>query len=312
MRSGLIVMGRAEPVETHAGVEAATPWVSIPLAAMVRASRGATFGPAPQELYEFVWMLEGHGEWRSDGVSCSLAPGSVLLLQPGMNGGFLWDRSQHSVHGFCHFHILAPPPGLPPPTSWPLIQRLAPATLSFFTHLAWLHTERPAGWVAMEEQWLQQILVSYVCAAFPTAAPPVAMDSALSRAVSRIADEWRRLPLRHIAVEELASAAIVSRIHLYRLFMAHFELGPADLLRLTRLERCAGMLRTSTMSIQAVSEAGGFASAFHFSAAFKAAFGKSPSAFRRDHIDGEDHQHVPQYHAVQRLAGQIWPDEWWL
>ncbi len=59
-----------------------------------------------------------------------------------------------------------------------------------------------------------------------------------------------------------------------------FSLTPARVYQIARLRKAQGMIRSLSLSIEAVAEQCGFASRSQFTAAFKAEFGMSPSAVR--------------------------------
>jgi transcriptional regulator GlxA family with amidase domain len=80
--------------------------------------------------------------------------------------------------------------------------------------------------------------------------------------------------------EELARLAGLSLRQLERLFSAHLGETIGECYLRIRLEKAAELLRNTGMTITAVSVACGFQNGSHFSHAFKACFGKPPSAER--------------------------------
>src|SRR4029450_6736283 len=66
---------------------------------------GATFGPRRLEDFEFVWLLQGTGDWRYELVSISLGPTSFLLGRPGITDSFIWDRTSPTRHASLHFRL---------------------------------------------------------------------------------------------------------------------------------------------------------------------------------------------------------------
>jgi len=80
---------------------------------------------------------------------------------------------------------------------------------------------------------------------------------------------------------ELATLAGLSLRQLERLFSAHLGETIGECYLRIRLEKAAELLRNTGMAITAVSVACGFQNASHFSRAFKARFGRPPSAQRR-------------------------------
>ena len=82
-------------------------------------------------------------------------------------------------------------------------------------------------------------------------------------------------------VDWLADEVGVSRRHLRRRLEAVVGEAPAELIRRLRLERASQLLAAGSGTVAEVAYSVGFKSPSHFSAAFRKAFGISPS----EHID---------------------------
>jgi AraC family transcriptional regulator len=83
-----------------------------------------------------------------------------------------------------------------------------------------------------------------------------------------------------LTLDQLASEACVSRFHFARLFRNKVGQSPFRFLSGIRLEAARRMLITSDLSAAEVGAACGYRTASHFSAAFCARHGLSPTAFR--------------------------------
>lgn len=81
------------------------------------------------------------------------------------------------------------------------------------------------------------------------------------------------------SVEQIASELGISRVHLSRKLKALNAASPSDMIKSRRMEAAAEMLRSGERNMPSVAAACGFSSAAYFSAAFKAFYGVSPSAF---------------------------------
>lgn len=99
----------------------------------------------------------------------------------------------------------------------------------------------------------------------------------LARAVRYIGEHLRE----PVSVETLASELAVSRTTLGALFRGHFAASPRDYWNARRMELADYQLRHSQLSIKEISWLLGYASQFHFTAAFTRRTGRSPSAVRR-------------------------------
>jgi transcriptional regulator GlxA family with amidase domain len=82
-------------------------------------------------------------------------------------------------------------------------------------------------------------------------------------------------------MHELAKLAGVSLRQLERLFAQHLHETVTERYLRIRLEKAAELLRKTGLSVTAVGVACGFQSSSHFSRAFKAHYGMTPSSERR-------------------------------
>ena len=85
-----------------------------------------------------------------------------------------------------------------------------------------------------------------------------------------------------LELAQLAAVAGVGTRQLNRLCRAHFETSVGALYRRVRLEKARALLERSALPIGEVARATGFPSAAHFARRFGAAYGATPSAWRRD------------------------------
>lgn len=250
---------------------------------------GATFGPRVMRDYEFVWVLTGDVIWHCDGQDFPLPPGTLLLARPGMRDGFTWDPRLPTRHGFVHFRILRRSRGLPSEATWPQLRHLAAGDVlpHLFRHLAWLQSHRPPAWEALAEATLAQALVAFVTGASGTVGEDDPGSTPLiDRAFSEVHRRWGDGPRHPIPVEALARAVGVSRGHLIRVFRIALGVGPAEAIRLVRLDRAASLLGRTNLRIQDIASAVGFDDPFHFSKAFHQAYGCAPRTFRQRCADG--------------------------
>lgn len=81
-------------------------------------------------------------------------------------------------------------------------------------------------------------------------------------------------------LDDLAKISGMSRSLFAERFAEAFDRPPMDLLKQIRLHRAAHLLRSTTLPIQVIAMAVGYASRSYFSRAFRAAFGRDPKAFR--------------------------------
>lgn len=100
---------------------------------------------------------------------------------------------------------------------------------------------------------------------------------AVQHAIERIVDGLDRA----IPLESLARGACLSPFHFHRVFRGMTGETPLELARRLRLERAAWQLVQTTERVTAIAFHAGYEAHEAFTRAFRAAYGMSPSAFRR-------------------------------
>jgi transcriptional regulator GlxA family with amidase domain len=105
-----------------------------------------------------------------------------------------------------------------------------------------------------------------------------------------------------LGVDDLASAAGLSRAHFSREFRAAFGESPHAYLLTRRLERAASLLRTTDRSIADICFSVGLRSVGSFTTSFTRTFGKSPQAYREAFPPAADQALVPA--CVLRVWGR--------
>jgi AraC-like DNA-binding protein len=102
----------------------------------------------------------------------------------------------------------------------------------------------------------------------------------LTRHVLRARDLIERAYAEPLDVEQLASAAGVSRAHFCRVFKEAYGETPYQYLMSRRIERAKAMLRARDLSVTEVCLAVGLTSLGSFSTQFRRIVGMSPSEYR--------------------------------
>lgn len=242
---------------------------------------GSTFGPRDARTYEFVWLLSGSATWHWDDMRVPLAPGTLLLVRPGMRDSFRWDPRRPTRHAYVHFTLSGP---ATEGAMWPVVRDLGgrPDPMgALCQYLLWLGATCPPGWRRQAAETLRLLVLTFL------APPPAATDDAsdglpepIVAAMSAVRSAWSDGVARPVALEQLAAAAGVSVSTLCRAFQRRFGLGPVAALERLRLARAEPLLWMSNLSLQAIAVQCGFADAYHFSRRFRAVYGVAPSAFR--------------------------------
>ena len=210
-----------------------------------------------------------------------------MLCRPGATDSFQWDPGQRTRHGFFHFQVLEAPSHWLPWEDWPLVRLAEEDDIlrSLFRHLL---TWREGG-----DPDQCRLTIAAMLNAFRTdqrtiggigrEAWPLAVEQVCAY-IAKCLDEDPAIPL---TLSDLASVACLTPEHLCRLFKSALGHGPAETVRLARLDRAATLLARSNYSVSEIAALCGFASPFHFSRRFKDAYGQPPSEMRRHIQAGE-------------------------
>lgn len=245
---------------------------------------GARFGPRSMVDWEFVWLIQGDAEYTWGEETVPAPEGSIVLCRPGATDFFRWDPHKRTRHGYFHFRLPHPPEGW---RNWPLVRQTCTddILLPLFRYmLTWsqdgdvLQCRRTALYMLATYLSNQRVAGGVARDAWPPAVEQVCMY------IYRRLDED---PAAAMSLGELASVACVTPEHLCRLFKTALGRSPVETVRLARLDRAAMMLVRSNYAIGEIADLCGFANSFHFSRAFKASFGESPTALRRRTFGGE-------------------------
>ncbi len=106
-----------------------------------------------------------------------------------------------------------------------------------------------------------------------------AAQAQIARSVDLIHSDFQT----DLSLDDLASAAAMSRYHFLRCFKTHVGSTPYAYLQQVRLQNAATLLRDSSRSITDIALDCGFTSPSRFSSAFRHYFGCTPSFFRHTH-----------------------------
>jgi len=252
---------------------------------------GATLGPRTLEDYELVWIVSGQVTYVLDGRDVDAPPGTILLARPGFHDAFRWDPEHSTRHAFLHFAAAAVPGDWPPSDRWPAVRRMVPgdSVRPLFRRVLddWCdgsrRRQRPPRRVCRTVEALVDSFLTPTAPSADEAATPTAVERALDWLTRTLEGE----PDRRISLAELAAAAAVTPKHLCRLFAGSLGRSPMQTVRLMRLERSLLLLARSNLTVREVAGLAGFASAYHFSRCFRAAYGSPPSAVRRALLAGD-------------------------
>jgi len=153
-------------------------------------------------------------------------------------------------------------------------------TAVFETLLAEQQRNEP-GQVRMMSALMQECLVElfrHLCGRDDCRFPW--LDALEDPRIARALGEIVRRPARPHTVGSLARVAAMSRSAFASRFRDVLRRTPMDYVKEVRLRAAARLLERGDLPVEVVAERAGFASRSHFSRAFRARFGRSPTAFR--------------------------------
>lgn len=245
---------------------------------------GASLGPRVLEDFELVWIVAGRVTYTRDGQELEAPPGTVLLTRPGFRETWHWDPDRPSRHAFLHLAATELPSDWSEPGTWPVSRAMLPGdpVRPLFRRALdeWCdgsrRRERPPRRVS---RLVEALIDSYLARPIP-AAGGEATPPAVRRALAWIGRVLEDDPARSISLPELAAAVAVTPKHLCRLFAASLGRSPMATVRSVRLERAMLLLARTDLTIQEIALSSGFISPYHFSRAFRAAYGLPPSRIR--------------------------------
>jgi AraC-like DNA-binding protein len=242
-------------------------------------SPGGAFGPRVQSGYQLVIVLLGEARVWVDGAPFDIPPGSVALLHPGRTERFRFSAGHPTHHTWCSID--------PGAVSRPLRRRLArekenavlPQSRAFdllmnaaFSITSWREPEgrrmlKVLGFALLDE---------YV---------RMAREGGDDRDRDTPHERARHWLEEHCAEPDAlagaARAAAITPQHLIRLFRAHYDTTPGRYLWQMRVERGAGLLTASGLTVAEIADRCGFKNPFHFSRLLRRMQGLSPRQLRQ-------------------------------
>ncbi len=230
--------------------------------------------------WQVVWIERGAGEFasRRGGAGERVTQGDVIFITPGQ-----WHRYRPAAKTGWREHWIELEGAVPArlteagllPANCAVLRGLEPGALG--ASIAGLHegfdsagaAESAAGGLG-----LLGLLVEGMRRHGQDEAPLV---RAVRRAERILAERLGETPDLPALARELG----VGYAGFRREFKRRTGLAPGQYLMRLRLERAQRLLGATPATLEAVSEAVGFSSAFHLSAAFKARFGVAPKVWRK-------------------------------
>ncbi len=262
------------------------PTPRIDLAGTVLCEPEWSWHPTADRMRDFdLWFVwSGRGEMLADGRKIPLAPGSVFCLRPG--------HAYHATHdpahrlGVCYLHFdyvdHNDQPARPPEREWPPHHcTLDPVE---FHEQTLRHAVMFSTGDALRRRQAAMLLSSVLLAMRWEANQPrrSPIDCERERRLAPVLRRIREHPGEMFSMRELADRAGYGIDHFTRVFRQVTGTSPKEFCIRARIDRAKQLLRESTLSIEQIAQAMGYADLFFFSRQFKQRTGVPPTHWRRE------------------------------
>ena len=236
------------------------------------------------ETHLLFYTISGCGFLRGeDGTVTKAEPGDLHICPPGVRHDYgTWPESRWGFH-WIHFHArpswtewlrLAPSPGIAGLGHASV--RSAEAHKRIVRALGDIHRDTTMDTVWRNELAMNNIERLLLLVGETTGAGTHPMDPRIQAVLERIATS----PADDHSVPRLARSISLSPARFAHLFKTETGRTPQRFVSEVRLREAATLVAMTTMPIADVATAVGYASAFHFSSAFRARHGVSPRTYR--------------------------------
>jgi AraC-like DNA-binding protein len=263
----------------------ASPNVRVNRTGVVRCEAEWSWHPIAERFddFDFLFVWAGRGEMLCDGEPISMRPGSAFCLRPRHQYHATHDP-QHRL-GVCFIHfdfvdasgtVIYPKDADLPPH----FGRLAKVQLyeSVLRHVAELFQSGNAGAKARAADFLALVLNDFRHES--SFGGPSGLELEYIKRITKVMRHVRESPGRIFTVSELSKLAAYSKSHFTRIFTRVAGIGPKEFCVRVRMERAQQFLLESSMSIDQIASALGYADMFFFSRQFNQQFGVPPRRWR--------------------------------
>lgn len=244
------------------------------------------YPPHTHQDYEAILVVRGHYQCLLNGQCIAVKPGEVVVVAPGdihEDGG-----GKGLVIRSLQWQYLKPGSS----TSWRVLiskidpkLQVAPANrfdgAGFFSRLETESLRGDGFSFALQEAITSEFFYQYLRQMPPALLEPEFLaqtgEADFRLRVATFFQANLKSPLRP---KIMAQALVMPERTFHHRCRQYFGESPLRLFTRFRLEQAREYLESSRLSVSAVSDALGFANAFHFSRSYKRVFGESPSQVR--------------------------------
>ncbi len=227
----------------------------------------------PRRFHGLVLKTEGVSRYVVENrFTLDMGPGDLLYLPQGRE---YYVQTREPGGCFCvNFHIEGDPRAEP----FVMMPRRPEKWTELFSAMVRCWTYRQPGYMARLRAQLYDMLATVEEDRHARYLPEhhtLIIRQRMEKLEGDLANE--------ISVTELASDCGMSETYFRRLFRELYGLSPKQYIQEARFRQARALLSGSGASIAYVAEASGFPNLYHFSRAFRAHEGMSPSEYRKQH-----------------------------
>lgn len=242
---------------------------------------GHSYGPMVRNYYVIHYIIKGKGAYEVDGHVFSLQKGNGFLILPGDNTFYRADDNDPWEYYWVGFQGNEAERLL-------RLAGLGRGNLVFtYTKDDTLEKHIADIYYASQDYEAREFaMIGYLYLFFSrmiknTASIGPYHQLYLTRATEYIAENYRG----PIAVEQIAAHIGIDRTYLYRIFRGMLDTSVKEYIDSFRLTKARDLLQSTALPVSEICAMVGIADSGNFSKKFRAAFGVSPSGFRKRIIE---------------------------
>lgn len=256
------------------------------------------FGPSVREDYHVHFILHGKGTLEIGGKSYKLQRGQIFVIPPDVETYYYSDREDPWHYTWVSF---------------------GGTRAGYFLEKAGITAENPVRDTYIEPERFLELTEKILNHHELTVANELLRTSLLYEIIALLVDSENQQKSKagadevydyspdvyvntaieyigehypHTKVSEIAAYIGISRYYLTHIFKEKLHVSPQEFLLNYRMEQANRLLRTTGLSVQAVSEKVGYENPLTFSKTFKNKFGLSPKKYREKMKREEQEHHI--------------------
>ncbi len=242
------------------------------------------YGPTVREEYHVHFILDGKGVFEVNNISYQLSRGQIFVVMPGEKHYYYADSMEPWRYTWISF---------------------GGSRAEYFLEKAGITKEKPVREAYAEPQQYLSVIEKILNHHQFTVVNELARTSLLYEIMAILVDSGNRVPssekhdyspdvyvnsaidyiqdhYAQIRVSDIASYLGISRYYLSHIYKEKLQISPQEYLVKYRLEKGEELLRTTSLSIQEISDKTGYDNPLTFSKIFKRVYGLSPKNYRSE------------------------------